>query len=291
MTFKFEPPKLTIVQDNMLSPEQFKFITSLIFEKAGILLDGNKMTMVQSRMLRRLKKLNYETVDEYIKFLKSNPEQEMEHFINSLTTNKTDFFRENDHFNYIINNYFKEALAKRTTTLTQNIYVWSAACSAGHEVYTLALIFDEFCKMNPGFDYKILGSDIDTEILDKAKTGVYPEEQIEPIPKKYLQGNFEKGKGSNEGFYRVSDQLRRNVKFRRFNLTIPEERIPLTFDIIFLRNVLIYFPPEIIKKVIDKLVSHLKPGGLLFIGHSETLNGIKHDLEFIGSSTYRKKQL
>lgn len=286
---KFEPPKLTTIQDGQISKDQFDFISSLIFEKAGIHLDHNKTTMVQSRILRRLKHLKLDTIKDYITYLKGHPEKEMDYFINSLTTNKTDFFRENDHFEYLKDVFFKELIEKKKGDYVQNLYVWSAACSAGHEVYTLALVLDEFCKKNPKFDYKILGSDIDTDILAKAKNAIYPEDQIAPIPKHYLQGNFQKGTGTNAGFYRASDYLKRNVKFRRFNLTNPEERVPLTFDVIFLRNVLIYFPPEVIKKVIDKLASHLKKGGLLVIGHSETLNGIQHDLTFLGSSIYQKK--
>ncbi|MCK5882571.1 MAG: protein-glutamate O-methyltransferase CheR [Bacteriovoracaceae bacterium] len=285
----FEAPKTSVIQDSNISDEQFDFLSKLIFEKVGIYLDHNKTTMVQSRILRRLKKLDLDSIKDYITYLKENPDKEMDFFINSLTTNKTDFFRENDHFEYLKDVFLKDLIEKKTGTSVQDLYIWSAACSAGHEVYTLALVMDEFCKKNPRFNYKILGSDIDTDILDRAKKAVYPAEQIDPIPRHYLQGNFQKGSGENEGFYRASDHLKRNVKFKRFNLTVPTERVPLTFDIIFLRNVLIYFPPEIIKKVIDKLASHLKSGGLLIIGHSETLNGIEHDLEFLGSSIYKKK--
>lgn len=285
----FQAPKLAPTMGAQISHEQFKYITSLIFKQAGIHLDDNKMTMVQSRISRRLKSLELETYEEYIKYLETNKDKELEQFINALTTNKTDFFREIDHFNYLKQVFLPNLVKQKKHQGTHTIFIWSAACSAGHEVYTLAMIMEEFIKINPGFDYKILGSDIDTDILEKAQNGVYPEEQLLPVAKHYLAGNFQKGSGTNSGFHKASEKLKRNVKFRRFNLIDKADRLPLSFDIIFLRNVLIYFPPEVIQLVIDKLSSHLKTGGHFFIGHSETLNGITHDFETLGAATFRKK--
>lgn len=269
-----------------LSHKDYVFIRDLAFEKTGINLNENKVTMIQSRISRRLNALKLRSYSDYIEYLQNNP-QEMTPFINSLTTNKTDFFREIDHFDYLRDNYFPNLTSNSTG---KSLYVWSAACSAGHEVYTLGMVFDEFTKSNPSYDFRILGTDIDTDILTKAENGIYPAEQVSPIAPNYLRGNFEKGRGNDDGNYIVTKKLKEKIKFRQFNLIDPANTVPLQFDIIFLRNVLIYFTKDTIQIVIDKLVSHLNPGGLLFIGHSETLNGINHNLQSLGSAIYKKPE-
>lgn len=287
MTNTFVAPKFeSSVNQVKLTDKQYQYISDLIFQEAGIYLDTNKSTMIQSRIARRIKHLELDGIDAYIEHLKNHKEDEIIDFINSLTTNKTDFFRENGHFEYLKNTVLTDILAD-TYRSNKVVKIWSAACSAGHEPYTLALILDRFITVNQGYQYKLYASDIDTNILTKAKTGVYTESDIAPIPKELLKGNFMRGTGSNKGKYKIADKLKKNITFQRLNLTDPTDNISEKFDVIFLRNVLIYFPSEVIQKVIDKLVNHLVPGGYLVIGHSETLNGIDHKLEPLGTSIYK----
>lgn len=287
--FKLDFDKLLSGKTPQLSHKAYEYISSLLLNKAGIHLEENKKIMIQSRISRRLRALNIEDYDAYIHYLDLHPD-EITHCVNALTTNKTDFFRENDHFEYLKRHFLKETVLKHAARYHgRPIYIWSAACSMGHEVYTLAMIMQEFIAIDPKFDYRILGTDIDTEVLKTAESGVYRSDILSQIPPTYLPGNFNKGTGKNKGLYRITDRLREKVKFRQHNLIDTSQVFPMKFDVIFLRNVLIYFPPDVIELVINKLSRHLTSKGYLFIGHSETLNGIKHDLHSVGSAVYQKK--
>ena len=287
--FKLDFDKLSNGKTPQLSHDAYEYISKLIRSKAGIMLEENKKIMIQSRISRRLRALSLEDYDAYVKYLDYHPD-EITHCVNALTTNKTDFFRENDHFDYLKRHFLKGTVLHHAVRYHERpIFIWSAACSMGHEVYTLAMIMQEFCQGNPQFDYRILGTDIDTEVLKVAEKGVYKTDILSQIPPSYLPGNFEKGSGQNKGLFRVSENLREKVKFRQHNLIDTTAVFPMKFDVIFLRNVLIYFPPDVIELVINKLSKQLHSKGYLFIGHSETLSGIKHDLQHLGSAVYQKK--
>ena len=282
--------KSSTLQTERLSLDEkaYEFIRDFVFKKAGITLNTSKRSMIQSRLSRRVNFLNLNSINEYLSYLKTNS-SELTSFINALTTNKTDFFRESEHFDYLADNYLKEYVQKHAEK-NKVLLTWSAACSTGPEVYTLAMIFDKFFKRYDNFDFKILGSDIDTDVVKTAESGVYADDIIErQIPPEYLRGNFSKGIGNNSGFYKISDNLKKKVKFKQHNLIEDNSKMLINFDIVFLRNVLIYFQASVIQQVIDLIVKSMAPGGLLFIGHAETLNGIKHDLISLGSSIYRKK--
>jgi len=268
-----------------ISDNDFLFLANLLAQHTGIKLERHKTSMLQSRLSRRIRLLELPDLKSYIKHIQKD-EEELEHFVNALTTNKTEFFRESDHFKFLSNKYFPALLDSKKNG---RLYVWSAACSQGDEVYTLAMLFDEFTSMHPQLDYRILGSDIDTEVLRRAEEGVYRSDAISHISGNYMSRYFEKGTGTNAGKYRITSALKEKVKFRHHNL-IENRDLPLKFDVIFLRNVMIYFPTEVIQKVIDKMVRHLNPGGFLFIGHSETLNGIRHPLKPIASALFQKEK-
>ena len=266
------------------SKSDYEYIRNLILTKAGIYLSEEKESMITSRINKKLKQYNLQSAQEYIQFLEQNPD-ELEFFINALTTNKTFFFRENEHFEFLKNTYFPELIKNIARDKTQ--FIWSGACSKGDEVYTLAMLFEEFVEKNPDFDYKILGTDIDTEILNTASKGVYIKESLEEVPPQYMK-YFMKGKAERAGFYKISNTLKDHIKFRQYNL-IESQKMGIKFNLIFLRNVLIYFQKETIQKVIETMTYHLKPGGYLFIGHCESLNHIEHDLEYISPALYQKK--
>lgn len=287
--FKLDFDKLLSGKTPQLSHEAYEYISNLLLTKAGIHLEENKKIMIQSRISRRLRALNIEDYDQYIRFLDLHPD-EITHCVNALTTNKTDFFRENDHFDFLKRHFLKDTVLSHSARYHgRPIYIWSAACSMGHEVYTLAMILNEFTTNNPQFDYRLLGTDIDTEVLKTAEKGIYKSDIIGQIPPSYIPGNFEKGSGNNKGLYRISNHLRQKIKFRQHNLIDTTQTFSMKFDVIFLRNVLIYFPSDVIEIVINKLSRQLTSKGYLFIGHSETLNGIKHDLHSVGSAVYQKK--
>jgi chemotaxis protein methyltransferase CheR len=241
--------------------------------------------MVHNRLIKRLRELSHNSYKEYIDYLQKN-EPETEQFINALTTNKTNFFREPPHFDFLKKVYFKELLELQKK---KSIYIWSAACSRGHEAYTLGMIFDEFVSQNKLFDYRILGTDIDTKVLKEAEEALYENEIAKEVPPQYFSSYFNAIEQNEHRYFKICDKIRKNIKFRRHNLIDPRETLPLKFDIIFLRNVLIYFPPDVIEKIIQKLSKHLNPGGLMFIGHSESIRNMNHDMEYLTASIYKKK--
>ncbi len=259
-------------------------ISSIVLDVCGIKLGEAKRAMIQSRLDRRLLSLGIATYTDYLLYLKEQ-NAEYEYLINALTTNKTEFWREANHFSklmtYIEHDY-------RYKNSSDPLCAWSAACSTGEEVYTLAILLEEFKQQKMSFDYRILGSDIDTSIIKKAKMGIYSCETVKTVPPQYLGKYFYRGTGNNEGKYKAKEILQSNVKYRLHNLIDKSSGFPMKFDIIFLRNVLIYFDTCDIQVVISKLARHLKPGGYLFIGHSESLNGISHSLKNLHGSTYRK---
>ena len=278
-------PKIATTYEQIeLTVDNFNLFSDLIFKLAGIKLDKSKILMVQNRLSKRLRVTTISSHEEYFKFIKKNEKEQIE-FINALTTNLTHFFREEQHFNMLKTSIFDEF---KKHSKNKNIYVWSAACSAGHEVYSLALVLKELIERNAGYDYRILGTDIDTEMIKTAESGIYKEEVREEIPPEYFKNNFSQISVNNKNFYKVSDDLRKKIKFRKFNLVDERQKIPLKFNVIFLRNVLIYFPKDVIKSVIKKLVDHMHPGGIICIGHSESIHDMHPDLKFLGSSTYQK---
>ncbi|OFZ69878.1 MAG: hypothetical protein A2451_01210, partial [Bdellovibrionales bacterium RIFOXYC2_FULL_39_8] len=244
--------------DNSLDEESFQFIRSLILKVAGISLSENKKSMVQSRLFKRMLALAVKTIPDYLNYLKDNS-SELGNFINALTTNKTDFFREVEHFNRLRDEFLPE-IARRKSGEKKGVSFWSAACSTGPEVYTIAMVMQDFVCKHPGLDYKIWGTDIDTEVIHKAEAAIYGEDEMAPIPEEFLRSSFVRGTGKNVGLYKVVDSLKEKIRFRQHNLIEPLVGFQINFDFIFLRNVLIYFQLPVIQKVIDNVVAHLEPG-------------------------------
>ena len=277
---------LKFVKDSDIDEADFDAVRDLIRDSAGINLTGNRKLMVQTRLSRRIKELGLAGIKEYLDHIKNNS-FEINNFVNALTTNKTELFRESDHFDYLQNIYCPSLTSDENRS--KSINVWSAACSTGDEAYTIAIVLHAFAETNVGFDFKVLGTDIDTSIIEKAKLGIYMADQIEVVPIGHLKGNFMRGKGQNEGLYKIADRIRQKIYFERFNLIDPLSRIEDKFDVIFLRNVLIYFEKKIIELVVKRVISNLKIGGLFFIGHSELLDDTEREgLELVQTSIYRK---
>ena len=232
--------------------------------------------MVESRLRKRLKSLKINKFSDYCDFLFSDPgmEKELKFFIDVITTHKTEFFRESDHFEYLVQRVVPELIAKKGSGLKGKLNLWSAASSRGNEVYTIAIVMEEFRLRYPGlnFDYFILGTDISADVIDEAQRAIYDHEEIEPVPLDLRKKYFLRNKDYQKNLVRVVPELRNKVKFRQLNLMDDDFKLRESMDIIFCRNVIIYFDKKTQDNLINRLCSHLKPDGYLFMGHSEVLH-------------------
>ena len=273
-----------------LSDREFQRFSSFIFDHAGIKMPPAKKTMLEARLQRRLKANSIHSFEEYGDFVFSQAGlvSELIHLIDVVTTNKTDFFREPGHFDYMVKTALPNILGTRDDVRREPLRVWSAGCSTGEEPYTLAMVLSEYAIGRPDFRAAITASDICTQVLQTAKAGIYPEERTDPIPlnlkKKYLTRSRERSRS----LVRIAPQLRSLVSFRRINFMDDDLGIAEKMDIIFCRNVVIYFDKPTQQTLMRKFHKQLRPGGYLFIGHSETLNGLDVDFKAVASTVYRK---
>lgn len=262
-----------------ITDHEFNQFQKLIYNIAGINMSPIKKPLVMGRLAKRLNQYSLCSYGEYFKLLNSGSHpQELQMAVDLLTTNETYFFREPKHFDFLQRKILPSHPRGRS------FRVWSAACSSGQEAYSVAMIL---ANCLGEVQWEIIASDISIRVLDKARNGHYPLEQAEHIPKEFLAKYCRKGIGSQEGTFIVDKNLRNRIKFSQINLNIalpPIEKI----DLIFLRNVMIYFNAETKRKVLQRMVEILKPGGHLFIGHSESLNGIYDELTTIAPAIYRK---
>ena len=274
-----------------LSAKQFKLVQKLIYEHAGISLQENKQTMVQGRLAKRLRALDMDAFDNYLQYLEKNiAGEELVAFINCLTTNKTDFFRENHHFEFLTNTLIPK-LKPALDAGSHKLRIWSAACSTGEEPYSIAMTLREALHGAP--DMGILASDIDTQVLERCHEGLYPGSRVVDVPKYMLHRYFDKEKGT--GFdedsvaWRAKGLLRDLIRFRRINFQDTTWPIQTKFDAIFCRNVMIYFDTATQTRLVERFANYLQPEGHLIIGHSETLSGISDRFELVGNTVYQLK--
>lgn len=272
-----------------LADEDFRKLSSFIYKEYGIKMPEVKKTMLQSRLHKRLKELGISSYKEYVNFVfsKEGQDNEVIHMIDVVSTNKTDFFREPVHFDFLHETALPELLFKESPN--RMIKIWSAGCSSGEEPYTIAMSLSEFMLANPGWDYSILGTDISTRILKSAIEAIYKENRVEGLPlnlkKKYLL----KSKDRTNPTVRIVPELRRKISFQRLNFMDNHYNVPDNFDIIFCRNVLIYFDRETQERVINKLCTKLKPNGFFFLGHSESITNFNVPLQQIKPTIFRKR--
>lgn len=256
-----------------LNDVDFEKLSNFIYTNYGIKLPISKKIMLQSRLASRLKANKMNSFTDYTRYVLSGKagEEEIVNMIDLVSTNKTDFYREAGHFDFMREVVLPEYIAKETNAPFK---VWSSASSSGEEAYTIAMVISEFMEEHRKFDFEILGTDISSRILEKARTAIYPMDRVDVVPlaqkKKYLL----RSKDQENPQVRIVPQLRARTRFFRLNLMDNSYNAPKDFDIIFCRNVLIYFDRETQEQVIKKLCSHLKPGGYFFLGHSESISGI-----------------
>jgi chemotaxis protein methyltransferase CheR len=271
-----------------MSTRDYTRLCDLIYEKAGIRLGSGKKTMLEVRIKRRLKALDLGSYEQYCTYLfgREGLKEEIVPLIDVVTTNKTDFFREPGHFNFLV----EKALPELTLRDGGGgpLLIWSAGCSTGEEPYTLAMVLSEYGLTHPGFRFRILATDICTDVLAKAEKAVYSLETVRPVPaalkRKYLMTS--RNPGSNQ--VRVVPELRRLIEFRRLNFMDADYGISERVDAIFCRNVIIYFDRETQEKVLQRLSRHLVPRGYMFVGHAETLHDMDLPLAPVAPALYRK---
>jgi len=260
-----------------LTDNEFSLFRKMIYETAGINLSDAKKALVSGRLAKRIKHYNLSSYADYFKLVKSNAHGELQTAVDLLTTNETFFFREPKHFDFLRDRILPSWNGGQRR-------VWSAASSSGEEAYTLAMML---AAHSPTDAWEIVGTDISTRVLERARAAQYPLADAEDIPQRYLSKYCLKGIGSQEGTFIVVRELRQRASFIHTNLQQDLTRLG-SFDVIFLRNVLIYFDMETKQRVVARVQSRLKPGGYLMIGHSESLNGITDDLKVVLPSIYRK---
>ncbi len=257
-----------------LSDEMFFLFSDLIYRAAGIKLNVQKKSLLISRLMKRLKKHNMDSFTEYYKKVKAD-EEELVEMLNCISTNTTKFFREKHHFEYLKNKVMPELLKNKADE--RIIRIWSAGCSTGEEPYSITIAVCEALKefgvkSSELWDIKILATDISTKVLRTADAGIYEYEQLpEEMPKEIISRYFLKGNKENEGLIKVKDFIRDKIRFRRLNLKDGEYPLKRSFDVIFCRNVMIYFDDGMKRHVISKFHQHLSDRGHLFLGHSETV--------------------
>ena len=273
-----------------MSDRDFSRLGEFIHDSCGIKITPAKKVMLESRLSKRLKNLGIHAFRDYCEYLFSPKglENELVHMIDMVTTNKTDFFREPAHFDYLADKAVPELISLHGAGTRRMLNVWSAGCSTGEEPYTLAMVLNELDDKYPGFRYQILATDISTKVLDIAKLGVYSEDKVEPVPELLKRKYVLKGKNSHEGMVRIVPELRTMVKWRRLNFMEGDFGMREPMDIIFCRNVIIYFDKPTQETLLRRFCSHLIPGGYVFMGHSETLQGMNLPLVPVAPTVYRK---
>ena len=252
----------------------------------GIKLPDAKLTMLHGRLQRRILQLGLRSLVEYEQRLHDpvHAQAERIQLLDLATTNKTDFFREPVHFQYLT----QRALPAMSTRGDRWVCrVWCAGCSTGQEVYTLAMVLDDYARSHPGFGYEIVATDVSTRALREATAATYPAELVEPVPPALRQRYLMRGKAARGGMVRVVPELRAKVRFARLNFMA--SHYPLgELDVVFFRNVMIYFERATQKQVLERQCRLLRPGGYLFIGHTESVAGLDLPLVAVTSSVLRK---
>ncbi len=275
-----------------MSHKEFARFSKFIYDDYGIKLTTTKKTMLESRLQRRLRSLGIRTFSEYCDFVFSpeGNENELIHLVDAVTTNKTEFFRESGCFEYLVRNALPKLIGLYGAGISRKLRVWSAGCSSGEEPYTLAMVLDEFKKQYPEFCFSILATDISTKMLKVAIRAVYEQAKILPVSDAKKRKYFMTSRDREKNLARVVPELRSLVTFQRLNLMNNDFSIEGHMDVIFCRNVIIYFDRDTQERLINRLSSRLVQGGYLFLGHSEILTNMDVPLERVAPSVYMRKR-
>ncbi len=264
---------------------EFSRFRELIAAHTGISIAENKRELVFGRLSKRLRDLGLNSFADYRKRLEKGDQAELEQFSNLITTNLTSFFREEHHFDYLRDTLLPELMRSRSSE--RRIRIWSAGCSSGEEAYSIAISVLESSPLLSSWDVKILATDLDSGMLAHARQGVYRLDRMNGMKRHRLQRWFEKGRGKNEGLVRANETLRSMITFNRLNLIEPWPMKGL-FDIVFCRNVVIYFDEPTQTKLFTRFANQMTDDGTLFVGHSETLAKVTDKFTLLGKTVYKK---
>ena len=269
-----------------LSDREFEQIRAVIKEMTGINMGESKRQLVYRRLASRLKATNISSFQAYLDHLKKGDAEELEAFSNAVTTNLTSFFRERHHFEFLANTVIPEIVAKRGST-SKRLRIWSAGCSTGEEPYSIAITLKESVKNLSSWDAKILCTDLDSEVLNTCKAGVYSQQRVEKIPQNRLRRWFRKSRSQRGELVKVSRELQDLTTFKQLNL-MHEWPMKGRFDVIFCRNVIIYFDKPTQRILIDRYADILEDDAYLILGHSESLFKVSDRFTLLGNTIYRK---
>jgi len=278
--------KETKEREFRFTDHDFQSIQTMVGRHTGIKLSEAKRDMVYSRLSRRLRALNIASFRDYCQMLEEDTGEELVQFTNAITTNLTSFFRENHHFEYLKNTLLPDLIKKNSSS--RRIRIWSAGCSTGEEPYSLAMTVKESVPNADGWDIKILATDLDSNVLASAREGTYAIERIEGIDEKKRRRWFLKSKNNGSGVTRVIPELQKMITFKQLNL-MNEWPMKGPFDIIFCRNVVIYFDKPTQKILFGRYADLMSSDGHLFVGHSETLYRVSDNFDLIGSTIYKMR--
>ena len=274
--------------DDRLSKRNFELLSRYIYNYSGIKMPHTKMTMLEGRLRRRLRATGLPTFDSYCDYLFKHDgiEAEAIFLIDAVTTNKTDFFREPKHFDYMVQKALPDILNQYGD---RRIRTWSSACSTGAEPYTMAMVLaDVLAAKAPERDYFVLATDLSTDVLQKAQRGIYPSDLLQPVPAAMMQKYVMRASDSRRPEVRINPGLRSRVGFARLNLMDDVYPVGDPMHIIFCRNVLIYFDKPTQQHVLTRLCNCLLPGGYLFIGHSETVTGFDLPIKQVANTVFKR---
>ena len=266
---------------------EFEFIRGIVYEHSRINLGPDKRELVSARLGKRLRATKLTTVTDYCQFLKAQSDgEELGHLIDAISTNHTFFFREIAHFDFLRTTVLPQMKARASQERGPRFNVWSAACSSGEEPYSIAMTLDE--TLGQTWPWHIECTDISHHILAKARAGIYREEPVGKLSPERVRKYFQCGHGPQQGNYRIKPALRAGLNFQRLNLLEGELPSQELFQVIFCRNVMIYFDHKTQEELVQKLSRRIVPGGYLLVGHSESLTGIRHSLQTVRPATYQR---
>lgn len=269
-----------------LTDELFRKIAKYVYEKCRINLTDKKRELVKARLGKVIRTRGFANFHAYYDYmLQDETGEALREVMNAVSTNLTSFFREDKHFQYMDTTMLPELIAQKRAQGRTRLRGWSAGCSSGEEIYTIAITLAEAFGDWSGWDIRLLASDIDTEVVAHGARGIYAEKRIETVPKPLLRKYF--SPAQTPGYWAVSPKLRQIIAFRHLNLMNPWP-FKGRFDFIFCRNVMIYFDRETQESLVNRFYQALEPGGHLFIGHSEGLSGVKHQFKYVLPTVYRK---
>ncbi|AQT66878.1 Chemotaxis protein methyltransferase [Anaerohalosphaera lusitana] len=278
----------TYSSDANLTDDDFRQVSRVIYEHCGINLHDGKKELVRARLAKRMRVTKRRSISDYLSYaLRDHSGKEFSLLVDAISTNLTSFFREQKHFDFLCDEFLPSLITKKRASGDKVVRAWSAGCSSGEEPYSLAITLLSELKNAPEFQVKILATDISTTVLDRARTGIYPEKRVAPVPAELKHRYLIREKSDGEKMFRVAKILRECIYFGQLNL-MQEWPIKVPLDFIFCRNVMIYFDKPTQERLVNRYYDILQPGGVLFTGHSESLTGIKHRFRYVQPTIYAK---